>query len=118
MNFGARLKELRRSRRLTLREFCEQVQADPAFICRVERETLNPPLDKMVLTRYAEVLGILNTVAVDEFIALAQSSQGQLRGDLAESAVAGQQPLFLRDADGNEMPKEKLGQLAELLKGY
>jgi len=55
--FGDYFKELRRGKRLTLREFCRRADVDPGNTSKIERGILPPPRYK-VLARYAQVLGI------------------------------------------------------------
>ena len=57
VRFGAKLKELRKEKQITLREMARRLKLAPAYISRIENGKENPPMAKHI-SKMANILGI------------------------------------------------------------
>ena len=116
--FGDFFKSLRKKRRITLREFCLQAQADPANISRMERGAMPPPQDTDILERYAKALGVDS--GSDEwytFFDLAAAGRGIIPKDLlSDQEVVKMLPAFFRTLRGQKPTEEEMKKLIEKIK--
>lgn len=116
--FGDFFKQLRKKKKITLREFCIQAQADPANISRLERGAMPPPQDKDILERYAKALGI-KTGSDDwyTFFDLAAAGRGMIPKDLmSDSEVVKKLPAFFRTLRGQKPTEEEMLKLVDKIK--
>jgi transcriptional regulator with XRE-family HTH domain len=116
--FGDFFKQLRKKKKITLREFCIQAQADPANISRLERGAMPPPQDKDILERYAKALGI-KTGSDDwyTFFDLAAAGRGMIPKDLmSDSEVVKKLPAFFRTLRGQKPTEEEMVKLVDKIK--
>lgn len=117
-SFGDFFKQLRKKKRITLREFCIQAQADPANISRMERGAMPPPQDTAIMERYASALGI-ETGSNDwyTFFDLAAADRGIIPKDLmSDSEVVSMLPAFFRTLREHKPIKEKMLTVANIIK--
>jgi transcriptional regulator with XRE-family HTH domain len=117
-SFGDFFKNLRKKKRITLREFCIKASADPANISRLERGAMPPPQDADILERYAKVLGI-RSGSNDwySFFDLAAADRGIIPKDLmAEREVVRMLPAFFRTLRGQKPTKEEMRKLADKIR--
>jgi transcriptional regulator with XRE-family HTH domain len=116
--FGDFFKSLRKKRRITLREFCLQAQADPANISRMERGAMPPPQDTDILERYAKALGVDS--GSDEwytFFDLAAAGRGIIPKDLlTDQEVVKMLPAFFRTLRGQKPTEEEMKKLIEKIR--
>jgi len=114
-SFGEFFKSLRKKRRVTLRDFCLQAQADPANISRMERGAMPPPQDTDILERYAKALGVKN--GSDDwytFFDLAAAGRGIIPKDLlSDQEVVKMLPAFFRTLRGQKPTEEEMKKLTE-----
>lgn len=111
--FGERLKELRRERGLSLREFCRQNGFDHGNMSRIERGLFRPPTGER-LDKYLDALGLEpETDEWYEMHDLAHVCAGEIPPDvLSEEEIVRQLPVIFRTV-GRQKPSEE--QLDELI---
>ncbi len=117
-SFGDFFKQLRKNKKITLREFCMQAQADPANISRLERGAMPPPQDADILERYAKSLGI-ETGSDDwyTFFDLAAANSGIIPKDLmSDQEVVHMLPAFFRTLRGQKPTEDEMRKLIDKLK--
>lgn len=114
--FSEKIKDLRVSKRLTLRDFCSQIGLDPSNWSKVERGINPPPGDVALLERLAQFFGLNG----DDKLALLDSAaleRRELPPDLADNEILKKAlPAFFRAARGHELTPEQLEQFAEDIK--
>lgn len=117
-SFGDFFKSLRKTKRITLREFCLNASADPANISRLERGAMPPPQDTDILERYAKALGI--EPGSDDwytFFDLAAADRGIIPKDLmSDQEVVKMLPAFFRTLRGQKPTEEEMTKLANKIK--
>ncbi len=116
--FGSYFKDLRISRKLTLRQFCQAHRYDPGNISKLERGLLSPPDSDAKLTEYAKALRIRRGGDVwYEFFDLARAAQGKIpREVLRKRDVVARLPLLFRTLRGQKVSKKNLDQLIEMIR--
>ncbi len=116
--FGPYLKQLRKEKRITLREFCKKAQADPGNASRIERGIWPPPQDSEILERYAAALNLQK--GSDEwyrFFDLAAADRGIIPRDLMEDEeLVKALPVFFRTLRGQRPTEEEMRRLAEKIR--
>jgi transcriptional regulator with XRE-family HTH domain len=111
--FSETVKSLRLEKRLTLRDFCEQVGLDPSNWSKVERGVNPPPGDVGVLERLADFFGLSGSTKL-EFIDAAALQRREIPADIAEHSLLQKAlPAFFRAARGHELTQAELTELAE-----
>ena len=110
IKFAPYFKELRKEKRITLRAFCENAEADPGNISRMERGVMTPPQDRDILARYAKALGLLE--GSDQwyrFFDLAAADRGMIPQDLMEDEeLVNHLPAFFRTLRGQKPTEDEL----------
>ena len=116
--FASYFKALRVEKRITLRAFCEAAGADPGNISRMERGGMIPPQDRLILTRYAEALGL--TEGSDEWYQLfdlAAADRGMIPQDLMDDAeLVKKLPAFFRTLRGQKPTEDELRKVLQKIK--
>ena len=116
--FGPYLKELRMARRMTLRGFCRQANADPGNVSRMERGVLPPPQDRDILERYAKALELQE--GSDEwyrFFDYAAADWGIVPRDIMENEeVVKVLPVLFRTLRREKPSEEDLDRLVDKLR--
>lgn len=111
--FNELAKSLRIQKKLTLRDFCEQIGLDPSNWSKVERGVNPPPGDVGVLERLAEFFGLTGEKKL-EFMDAAALQRKEIPPDVADSAILQKAlPAFFRAARGHELTEAELKSLAE-----
>lgn len=111
--FYETVKALRLQKRLTLRDFCEQVGLDPSNWSKVERGINPPPGDIGLLERLAEFFGLTGAEKLG-FIDAAALQRRELPADVADHVLLQKAlPAFFRAARGHELTEEELKTLAD-----
>ncbi len=111
--FTDTIKYLRLQKKLTLRDFCEQVGIDPSNWSKIERGVNPPPSDVGVLERLADFFGL---AGADKLALLdaAALQRREIPPDVADSAILQRAlPAFFRAARGHELTESELQSLAE-----
>jgi len=105
--FGERLKQLRRDRGLSLREFCRQNNFDHGNMSRIERGLARPPTNER-LDRYLDALGVApDSDEWRELRDLAHTCAGEIPPDvMAEEEVVRRLPIIFRTI-GREKPTDE-----------
>lgn len=111
--FNETIKSLRLQKRLTLRDFCEQVGLDPSNWSKVERGVNPPPGDVGLLERLADFFGLSGTRKL-EFIDAAALQRREIPQDVADNVILQRAlPAFFRAARGHELTEDELASLAD-----
>ena len=111
--FTETVKSLRLKKRLTLRDFCQQVGVDPSNWSKVERGVNPPPGDVGLLERLADFFG-LSGAAKLAFLDEAALQRREIPPDVADNALLQKAlPAFFRAARGHELTEAELNTLAE-----
>ncbi len=116
--FGDFIKQKRLDRNITLRQFCFDNDFDPGNYSKMERGLLAPPSGKEHLDKYAKALGF-KTGSDDwrEFFDRASACRGEIPEEILKDAeLVNKLPLFFRTLRGEKVPKEKLKELAEIIR--
>ncbi|MDD5140545.1 MAG: helix-turn-helix transcriptional regulator [Verrucomicrobiales bacterium] len=104
---------MRVAKRLTLRDFCEQVGLDPSNWSKVERGINPPPGDIGLLEKLAAFFG-LNGEQKLKFMDEAALQRREIPADVAENEILQKAlPAFFRAARGHELTEEELKNFAE-----
>lgn len=118
MSFGQFFKKMREKQDVSLRQFCAENSVDPGNISKLERGVLPPPQSKEKLEEYAAYLRIKK--GSDDwftFFDLAAAHSGRIPQDLLSDArLVRNLPLVFRTIRGQKISKEKLNQLAEVIR--
>lgn len=115
--FGDLLWDLRIKKELTLREICGLVNYDPSNWSKIERGRLSPPSDRAVLLKWAKALGLTNKIEIENFVDLAQVSQGIIPEDiLSQKDAVGYLPAFFRTLRNERPTQEEICKLIELIR--
>jgi transcriptional regulator with XRE-family HTH domain len=118
MRFGPYIRELRKDRRLGLREFCKALAMDPSNWSKVERGVLHPPTEEEKITEISSLLGI--SKGDDEWhnmIDYASLDRGEVPKDiLSDEEVLDKLPAFFRTMRGQKPDEKELRRLIELIK--
>lgn len=117
-SFGEFFKNLRKKKRITLREFCIRASADPANISRLERGAMPPPQDTDILERYAKALDIkVGSNDWYTFFDLAATNRGIIPKDLmADHEIVKMLPAFFRTLRGQKPTEEEMRKLADKIR--
>lgn len=111
--FSETVKSLRLQKRLTLRDFCQQVGLDPSNWSKVERSVNPPPGDVAVLERLAAFFGLAGQAKL-EFMDQAALQRREIPPDVADNVILQKAlPAFFRAARGHELTHEELENLAQ-----
>jgi transcriptional regulator with XRE-family HTH domain len=116
--FGPLLKELRKQKRITLREFCKRANADPGNVSRIERGIWPPPQDGAILERYAHALGIKE--GTDEWYRFFDSAAVDCgivpRDIMDDDEVVKMLPVFFRTLRGTKPTEAEMRALVEKIR--
>jgi len=111
--FNETVKSLRLQKRLTLRDFCEQVGLDPSNWSKVERGVNPPPGDVGVLERLAEFFGLAGSDKL-AFMDEAALQRREIPPDVADNVILQKAlPAFFRAARGHELTEAELKTFAD-----
>lgn len=111
--FHELIKNLRIEKRLTLRDFCQQLGIDPSNWSKVERGINPPPGDPEFLASLAKFFGLRGDER-QEFLDAAAVSRQELPADLADDELFQRAlPAFFRAARGHDLSEESLKAFAE-----
>ena len=111
--FSETVKSLRLTKRLTLRDFCEQIGIDPSNWSKVERGVNPPPSDVELLGRLAEFFGLAGAAKL-AFMDEAALQRREIPVDVADNAILHKAlPAFFRAARGHELTEVELKSLVE-----
>lgn len=117
-NFASFFKALRKEKRLTLRAFCQEAQADPGNINKMERGAIPPPQDSNILSRYAKALRIEN--GSDDwylFFDLAAADRGIIPKDImSDEELVQELPAFFRTLRGQKPNEEEMTKVIEKIR--
>jgi transcriptional regulator with XRE-family HTH domain len=113
MNFGELIKELRISKRLTLRQCCAELGVDPSNWSKMERGVTPPPRDAALLERWAGFLSVTGEKR-QEFLDLASIARQEIPADVAgDEKVIAALPAFFRAVRGQGLEGDRLKQFIE-----
>jgi len=114
MNFGEYIKSLRIAQRLTLRKCCADVDVDPSYWSKIERNITPPPKDISTLNGWADFLKCDDK---QKFFDLASIARCEIPMDIAsDEKVIAALPVFFRAVRGQELKGEVLNQFIEDLR--
>jgi transcriptional regulator with XRE-family HTH domain len=116
MNFGPFIKQLRIEKRLTLRNFCQELGLDPSNWSKVERGINPPPRDSTALQKLADFFDLDGDERQELFDAAAVA-RSEIPGDLAaHDLLAAKLPAFFRSIRGTDPDDRKLRELIRELR--
>ena len=111
--FSETVKSLRLKKRLTLRDFCEQVGLDASNWSKVERGVNPPPGDVGMLERLADFFGLRGADKL-AFLDEAAMQRREIPADVADNVILQRAlPAFFRAARGHELTPAELKNLAK-----
>jgi len=114
--FNETVKNLRLEKRLTIRDFCEQVGLDPSNWSKVERGVNPPPGEIGLLERLADFFGLTGSAKLT-FMDEAALQRREIPPDVADNEVLQRAlPAFFRAVRGHELTQEELDSLAADIK--
>jgi len=117
-HFSDYLNDLRKKRKITLREFCKRAGADAANISRLERGGMAPPQSRIILERYASVLELKE--GTDDwylFFDLAAADRGMIPEDImSDEELAKSLPAFFRTLRGQKPTPEEMRKIADKIR--
>lgn len=118
MSFGDTVKNLRISKKVTLRQFCQEHGYDPSNWSKIERGINLPPKDAETLDRWAKALGLKpKTEDWKNFMLEAEISRGNIpREVMNDSALLEKLPAFFRTVRGSEVGERELDNLIEKIR--
>ncbi|HEY9791708.1 MAG TPA: helix-turn-helix transcriptional regulator [Candidatus Obscuribacterales bacterium] len=116
--FGDFVREHRQKRRLTLRQFCAELEFDPSQWSKIERGVLAPPKNEHMLKRIAQLLGVRpGSQPYMEMMDLAALGGGRVPADLLSDAELAQcLPMVFRTVRNSKPTAKELHALAELIR--
>ena len=116
--FGEFIKKKRLEKNLSLRQFCLQHSIDPGNYSKMERGLLAPPASSELRGKYAKALGLHEgTDDWIEFFDRAAACRGEIPKEiLSDRDLVEKLPLFFRTLRGEKVPKEKLKEIAEVIR--
>ena len=116
--FGEYLKELRISKGVTLRDFCQKNRLDAGNYSKLERGVFPAPHKVELLDKYATALGCQR--GSDEWLMLfdlAAASRGEIPADLlSDAALMGKLPILFRTLRGSQVDPSLLDDLVEQIR--
>ncbi len=117
MTYGDFIKNHRIEARLTLREFCRKIGADPSNWSKVERGITPPPADERHIDRISQVLN-LGADSIQQLNDLASIARGQIPSDLRQGEVMAKMPAFFRAIRGQEYDENDLREMIEEVRKF
>ncbi len=113
MKFQELVKDYRTNLRLSLRQFCLELDLDPSNWSKVERGINPPPKDKTLLNQIAEILKI-DEKQKNELFDAAAAERAEIPEDLASNEkLIPLLPAFFRVMRGDEHTPEEIRSLIE-----
>ena len=110
--FSETIKSLRLKKRLTLRDFCDQVGLDASNWSKVERGVNPPPGDVELLERLAGFFGLTGAQKLG-FMDEAALQRREIPADVADNVILQRAlPAFFRAARGHELNATELAGFA------
>lgn len=114
--FAEYIKDLRISRRHTLREFCAKLGLDPSNWSKVERGINPAPSDQHLLDKIASFFS-LDGAQVQQLRDAAALSRNQIPADLTQNAnFLKLAPAFFRNARSDSLSATELNEFIDELK--
>lgn len=111
--FTDTVKSMRLKKRLTLRDFCDQVGLDASNWSKVERGINPPPGDISILERLAAFFGLMGSERL-AFMDEAALQRREIPPDVADNVILQRAlPAFFRAARGHELTTAELTSLAD-----
>lgn len=116
MKFGQLVKDMRISKQLTLRQFCQELGVDPSNWSKIERDIIPPPRDQEVVKQWADFFDLAGADR-QEFFDAASLARNELPKDMVENdELLAKLPAFFRAMRENEQDEQKLKKLVEEIK--
>lgn len=116
--FGEWVKDIRLSKRISLREFCRELDYDPSNWSKIERGMLAPPEDEDRLSKIGEILGLRSDMEEWRTLHdLAALDKGLIPQDiLGDEELVEALPLFFRTIRGEKPERNELLKFIEKLR--
>ena len=116
--FGTRLRDLRESADIGLREFCLSIDMDPSNYSRLERGIIPAPEDHTKLEPIRRALGLsAEGETWKDILRLADLSRGMIpRRVMTNEEVMAKMPAFMRRLDGQEMSESQIEELVAMIR--
>jgi transcriptional regulator with XRE-family HTH domain len=117
MRFGQFLKERRKEKHLTLREFCITNRIDPGLWSKLERGKIPPPENSQSLDVIAEFLGIKkDTDHWQILIDLASSEKGRKIEFIQDDELVEKLPIFFQTLRSKNVSDDKFDLIIEIIR--
>jgi len=115
--FGEYVKQKRVEKRLSLREFCRQVNEDASNWSKIERGKNVPPQDQKKLEKIAEILGIdQKSQDWNTLVDAASIDAGKIPSYLLDNQdVVKSLPIFFRTIGSIKPTEEDISKLIETI---
>ena len=116
--FGEYIKQKRVTNRISLREFCRQLNEDASNWSKIERGKLAPPQDPGKLQKIAEILGIeQDTQDWNTLCDSASIDAGKIPAYILDNEeVVKSLPIFFRTIGSIKPTEEDISKLIETIK--
>jgi transcriptional regulator with XRE-family HTH domain len=116
--FGSFIREKREEQRVSLRQFCNELNVDPSRWSKVERGVLQPPGDDDTLNTMAKLLAIKkNSPDWAKMKDLAVLGRGEIPKDIMEDEeLVACLPMVFRTLRREKPSKDQLLSLADLIR--
>ncbi|MFT5470529.1 MAG: transcriptional regulator with XRE-family HTH domain [Verrucomicrobiales bacterium] len=112
MTFGELIKDLRIMKRLTLRQFCQQLGLDPSNWSKIERGLNPPPKDADTIERWGDFFELTGDDR-HEFLDAAAVARMELPRDMIENKqLLTKLPAFFRVLRANAQDEQRIEELA------
>jgi transcriptional regulator with XRE-family HTH domain len=118
VTFGSYIREKREEQRVSLRQFCNELNIDPSRWSKVERGILQPPSDDETLNTMAKLLAIKkNSPDWAKLKDLAVLGRGEIPKDIMEDEeLVACLPMVFRTLRREKPSKDQLLSLADLIR--
>lgn len=119
-SFGDYFKQKRLKMGLTLRQFCNAKDLDPAYVSRIENNLKPAPRKKTTLKSLAKALNIKkDSIEWTEFFELASISRNEIPEYIKEEFPEIQRllPAFFRSVKKKKVTRKDIKQLLKVIKG-
>ena len=116
--FGEFIKQARIEKKLSLRQFCRELDEDPSNWSKIERGLNSAPQDKKKLTKIARILGLeKDSENWNRLFDIAKIDAGKIPDYLmSDKAILQSLPAFFRTIGSIKPKPEEIEKLIEIIR--